>query len=181
MERGVPMLFRKAGLSDVDAVSAVYEAIHDREEAGQVTTGWIRGVYPTAAVARAAVAAGDLFVAEEDGRVIAAARINRVQGEEYLRAAWQYTAPPEQVMVLHTLVVWPEAFGKGVGTRFVNFYEEYAAAHRCPFLRLDTNARNVAARALYQKLGYREASVVDCVFNGIPGVQLVCLEKRLAL
>ena len=44
---------------------------------------------------------------------------------------------------------------------------------------MDTNAINTAARALYKKLGYREACVVPCAFNGIPDVQLVCLDKRL--
>ena len=44
---------------------------------------------------------------------------------------------------------------------------------------MDTNARNRAARALYKKLGYEEVSIVPCTFNGIAGVQLVCLEKKL--
>lgn len=44
---------------------------------------------------------------------------------------------------------------------------------------MDTNARNAAARRLYAGLGYWEAGIVPCVFNGIPDVQLVCLEKYL--
>ena len=32
---------------------------------------------------------------------------------------------------------------------------------------------------LYKKLGYKEVSIVPCVFNGIPDVNLVCLEKHL--
>ena len=44
---------------------------------------------------------------------------------------------------------------------------------------MDTNARNLAARRLYKHLGYLEAGIVSCVFNGIPDVQLVCLEKLL--
>lgn len=32
---------------------------------------------------------------------------------------------------------------------------------------------------LYARLGYREAGIVPCVFNGIKGVGLVCLEKKL--
>ena len=48
-----------------------------------------------------------------------------------------------------------------------------------PFLRMDTNVKNTAARRLYARLGYREAGAVSCCFNGIPGVQLVCLEKTL--
>ena len=44
---------------------------------------------------------------------------------------------------------------------------------------MDTNEKNVRARALYAKLGYQEPGVVSCTFNGIPGVRLVCLEKKL--
>jgi ribosomal protein S18 acetylase RimI-like enzyme len=44
---------------------------------------------------------------------------------------------------------------------------------------MDTNARNAAARSLYRKLGYREIAVVPTVFNGIPDVMLVLLEKHL--
>ena len=82
-------------------------------------------------------------------------------------------------MVLHTLVIAPEYAGQGFGSRFVAFYESYAARHGCTWLRMDTNVRNTAARALYKKMGYTEASVIPCTFNGIEGVDLVCLEKRL--
>ena len=80
---------------------------------------------------------------------------------------------------LHTLVVDPAEKGRGCGTEFVNFYEEMGKATARPFLRMDTNEKNRAARALYHKLGYREAGIVPCEFNGICGVGLVCLEKTL--
>ena len=76
------------------------------------------------------------------------------------------------------LVVDPAAKGRGCGTEFVNFYEEMGKATARPFLRMDTNEKNRAARALYHKLGYREAGIVPCEFNGICGVGLVCLEKN---
>lgn len=41
------------------------------------------------------------------------------------------------------------------------------------------NARNTVARSFYRKLGYREIAVVPVTFNGIPGVDLVLLEKYL--
>ncbi|KXB66199.1 hypothetical protein HMPREF1863_01148 [Aedoeadaptatus coxii] len=44
-------------------------------------------------------------------------------------------------------------------------------------MRLDTNAKNVRARRMYKTLGYREIGIVDTTFNGIPGVELVLLEK----
>ncbi len=172
-------MIRCAAWSDLDAVSQIYNDIHDREEAGLATTGWVRGIYPTRTTAEQALELGDLFVLEEDGKVLAAARINQTQGKEYARAKWRSEATPEQVMVLHTLVVSPAAMGMGLGTSFVDFYEDYARTHGCRFLRMDTNERNTIARTLYKKLGYSEADVVSCVFNGIKDVRLVCLEKAL--
>lgn len=79
----------------------------------------------------------------------------------------------------HTLVVDPQIAGHGYGRAFVAFYEQYAKKHGCPYLRMDTNAINTAARRFYAKLGFRESGIVGCTFNGIPGVRLVCLEKKL--
>ena len=172
-------MFRKATAEDVEQISEIYEAIHTENEAGRMTTGWIRGVYPSRKTAEDSVRCNDMYVEEEDERIVAAARINQEQVAEYADADWKYEAPESEVMVLHTLVVSPKEQGKGYGTRFVAYYENYAREHGCSYLRMDTNERNCSARALYKKLGYREASVVPCEFNGIPDVQLVCLEKKL--
>lgn len=172
-------MFRKATMNDVDAIAAIYAEIHTEEESGRATTGWQRAIYPTRKTAEDSVALGDMFVAEQDGAIVAAARINREQVDVYADAPWEYGAGDDEVMVLHTLVVSPTVKGRGVGSAFVAFYEQYARENGCPVLRMDTNERNLAARALYKKLGYREAGVMPCVFNGIPGVGLVCLEKNL--
>ena len=121
----------------------------------------------------------NLFVYEEEGRVLAAAVINQTQVDAYTDGKWTYPARDDEVMVLHTLVVEPTAGGRGIGRAFVAFYEHYAREHGCTVLRMDTNAKNAAARRLYQKLGYGEPDIVPCTFNGIPGVQLVLLEKKL--
>lgn len=173
-----PLSFRKAGESDAAAVAQIYENIHAAERAGKLSTGWIAGVYPVEDTARAALERDDLFVCEFGG-VVAAAIINRQQVDVYALGKWLYPAKDDEVMVLHTLVVDPEASGRGVGSAFVDFYEDYARKNGCTVLRIDTNARNLRARAMYAKLGYREAGTVPCVFNGIPDVQLVLLEKKL--
>ena len=172
-------MIRKATREDIPAVEALYDEIHTREEAGEVTTGWIRGVYPTRATAQAALARDDLFVLCEDGLVRGTAIINQIQVDVYAGAPWQYSAPDDRICVLHTLVIDPACAGRGLGTRFVAFYEDWARAHGCPELRMDTNARNSIARAFYKGLGYREIAVVPTTFNGIPGIDLVLLEKNL--
>lgn len=171
--------FRKAVEEDLPAIAAIYDAILTDEEAGKTVIGWKRGVYPTADTARGALDAGDLFVLEKDGVIAASARLNHIQVPEYAMADWACDAPDEKIFVLHTLTVDPALAGQGLGSAFVEFYEKTAREKGCTCLRMDTNERNAAARRLYAHLGYREAGIVPCCFNGIEGVRLVCLEKLL--
>ena len=172
-------MIRKAGIKDLDAVDCLYQEIHDAESAGLITTGWIREIYPVKATAEAALERGDLFVLEEDGRILGSGIINQLQVDVYESAPWKYQAPDEQVCVLHTLVISPAARGKGYGREFIRFYEAYALRHGCLELRIDTNERNLAARAMYSKYGYQEIDIVPTTFNGIAGVNLVLLEKQI--
>lgn len=191
-------MIRKATAEDIPAVAAIYEAILQREEQGELVIGWQRGVYPTEETARQALAAGTLYVMEEEpqeedegrhskdhhstaGRpaIVAAAKIDRQQVDVYADCDWKYPAKDSEVLVLHTLVVDPKESGRGHGRAFVAFYEQLARELGCKCLRMDTNERNRAARRLYSRLGYREAGILPCRFNGIEGVNLVTLEKSL--
>lgn len=96
---------RKALASDLDAVAAIYDRVHDAQDSGQLTTGWIRGVYPTRATAQAALDRGDLFVALLDGAAAGTAILNQVQVDVYAGVPWRYDVPDSDVMVLHTLVI----------------------------------------------------------------------------
>ena len=110
-------------MRDLERIAQIYEEIHDAEEAARATIGWVRGVYPTRRTAQESIRKGDMFVEEADGRIVAAAKINREQVPEYAGAAWSVDAPEDQIMVLHTLVVSPSESGRGRGTAFVRFYE----------------------------------------------------------
>ena len=172
-------MIRKAALQDLDAVELIYDGIHDAEEAGLITTGWKRTIYPVRATAEAALARDDLFVLEDGSRIIGSAIINRIQGNVYAGAPWENQVPDDQVCVLHTLVISPAVHGKGYGHEFIFFYEAYARSLGCTELRIDTNKRNHAAQAMYANLGYKKIATVPTVFNNIPGVDLVLLEKKI--
>ena len=62
------LTFRKAAASDLDAVTAIYDRLHAQEDAGRVTIGWVTGVYPIRFDAEQALARGDLYVCESEGR-----------------------------------------------------------------------------------------------------------------
>lgn len=172
-------MIRLAMKSDISEVAKIYEKIFELEAEGKAHTGWRRNIYPTEKTAMDAYEKEELFVLEEDGRILAAARINQEQEPVYANCDWSYEVPDSSVMVLHTLVVDPDEAGSGLGSRFVRFYEDFALKHGCRYLRMDTNAINTAARALYKKLGYIERGIISCDFNGIRNAGLVCLEKKL--
>ena len=184
---------RKATPEDIPAIEAIYDEIHDREAAGETTTGWLRDVYPVRKTAEDAVARGDMFVQEigsqadgsksdggqSGGRIVGTGIINQIQVDVYADGDWQYPAEDNEVMVLHTLIISRKTEKKGLGKQFLDYYEAFALENGCRYLRLDTNARNKAARAFYKKHGYTEIGIVPTVFNGIPGVDLVLIEKKL--
>lgn len=172
-------MFRKAVPGDLDQIAAIYDAIHTEEESSRATIGWIRAIYPTRQTADDAIQAGEMYVAEEEGRIVASAKIDQAQVDVYADAPWSRDDAPDAVLVLHTLVVDPSYKGRGCATRFVHFYEDLGRKRSCTALRMDTNERNAAARSLYAGLGYQEVGIVSCDFNGIPGIRLVCLEKLL--
>ena len=115
------MHFIKATSGHIDAIAAIYGRIIDAQEQGRLTVGWQRGVYPTRQTALDALGRGDLFVCVDGGQVAAAAIINRIQVPVYAEVGWLYHAGPDEVMVLHTLVVDPLMAGRGYGTAFVAF------------------------------------------------------------
>ena len=174
-------MIRKATDNDIANIAAIYDLILKQEEKGLTSIGWQRGVYPTEDTAIQGVLRGDMFVYEDEKshNISAAAIINHIQVPSYADGNWSIEADDDEVLVLHTLVVNPKEAGKGIGTAFVDFYEQTAKEKDCKTLRMDTQAKNAAARKLYRKLGYTEIGIVPCDFNGIEGIQLVLLEKLI--
>ena len=170
---------RKATKADFDTILEIYHKIHTEEENGRATTGWIRGIYPEAQTINDALARDDLFIAETDGKITVSAILNQLQVDVYAGAAWQFPAHDNQVMVMHTLVVDPDQKGKGLGKTMETFYENYALQNGCHFLRIDTNVKNISARNFYKKLGFKEIGLAPCTFNGLEGIDLVLLEKKI--
>lgn len=69
-------MIRKATTADLASVLSLYEEMHDAQEAGLICTNWKRGVYPSRTTAVSALERGDLFVMEENGRIIGSGIIN---------------------------------------------------------------------------------------------------------
>ncbi|MGN0282923.1 MAG: GNAT family N-acetyltransferase, partial [Prevotella sp.] len=160
-------MIRKATKRDLQQIVAIYDAIHDEEEAGTMCVGWMRNVYPTKSTAEEALGRDDLFVYEKDGAVLGSAIINRQQLDCYGKAKWTIKAEDKDVMVLHTLTISPSSARNGIGHEFVSFYEEYARNNHATVLRIDTQEQNTVARRFYAKLGFKETDIIKTPFQGL--------------
>ena len=58
------LIFRKADTGDLEQIVGIYSRNHDEEEAGRISTGWKRDIYPTRKTAEDAIDAGEMFVLE---------------------------------------------------------------------------------------------------------------------
>ena len=173
-------MIRRARAEDVDATARIYEALMDREEAGQGATNWKRDVYPTRETARRAQEAGWLYVKEDGaGGICASMILNHEQPPCYRDADWQVTAAPENVLVLHTLCVDPACAGRGIGREMVRFALSHARETGMRAVRLDTFEGNAPARALYAGLGFRLAGRADVLHEGVIPETLVLFEKEV--
>ncbi|MBQ4160262.1 MAG: GNAT family N-acetyltransferase, partial [Clostridia bacterium] len=119
------MIFRKAIKEDIENIAAIYAGVCACDAQRLTQVGWRRNIYPTKLTAETALARDDLFVAEQDGEIVGTAIINQVQVDVYAGAGWSVDAAADEVMVLHTLAISPNAFGRGYGKALVAFYEQY--------------------------------------------------------
>ena len=172
-------MFRPASAADIPGIVTIYDAILDQEEHGPVYTNWQRGKYPTAATARKALAAGTLYVLEEDGFLSGVVNLNGIQLPEYNAIPWSLPAVPEEVAVIHTLCIHPARAGRGLARRMVAFCEVEARRQGKTVMRLDTWEGNLPANRMYPALGYRFAGAAEFFFQGFIREILNCYEKAL--
>ena len=173
------MNIRPATAADIPAITAIYDAILDREEAGPVYTNWQRGKYPTTDTARQALDAGTLYVGEENGFLWGVVNLNGIQLPEYDVIPWTIPAERDWVAVIHTLCIHPAASGQGRAKQMVAFCEEESRRQGKTVMRLDTWEGNLPANRMYPALGYRYAGAAEFFFQGFIREILNCYEKVL--
>lgn len=74
---------------------------------------------------------------------------------------------------IYSVVVAPAARGQGLGDRLVACAERAARTEGSHRLRLEVRCENVAARALYQRRGYRQVAALNHYYeDGADGLRL---------
>lgn len=149
-------LLRPATAADIDAVVALIDAAYRH----YVPLLGGRRPRPMDDDQPARVAAGELFVLEEDGRLLGAMTMQ---------------IEPEAVHIFN-LAVAPEAQGRGLLHALLDFAEATARRERRPKLTLFTNVAMTRNRAIYAHLGFVE--VAEQVTPA--GYHIVFLERPVA-
>lgn len=172
-------MIRLACADDLDAVDAIYDAILTLEEAARILHNLAAGKYPTldhAAVPWRSTPSG---WPGEDGKYYGTFILNGIQLPEYAQIPWQFQAPPDQVAVIHTLMVHRTGLA---GARAGNWSPSVRRRSRRQgksVIRLDTPEGNTPANLMYARLGYRLAGAAEFFFQGFIHEILNCYEKKL--
>ena len=77
---------KASGYLDYVSGEEIYDEICDAQDEGKLAVSWIKGIYPTEDTAMAALKRDDLFVIEEDSKIIGTGIINQKQMDAYYGA-----------------------------------------------------------------------------------------------
>lgn len=164
---------KKATIGQLDEITAVYlRSKKDLDENGLLQ--W-DDHYPGREYFEEQIGYGDLYCLYSDGELSGAVTLNTWQAAEWSEIPWKY----DEELVVHALFLDPMKQGKGLGTRFLEKCEEYAAENGYLSIRLDAYARNEGANYLYEKMGYVYRGSVYFTSKPEGHQEYRCYEKSL--
>ena len=147
------MTFQVADKQMYDQVIALYARVIESLSRDNINIYWDLETYPSRAYFSQAIEAGELFVALDGQRVIAAAVLDHKARPEYADVPFGVSASDDQVRLMHVLGVSPEVRGRGVATFMLEQMKELCRARGFLALRLDALLCNAPACALYRRAG----------------------------
>ncbi|WP_102029330.1 GNAT family N-acetyltransferase [Salirhabdus sp. Marseille-P4669] len=107
--------------------------------------------YPLAAHYEGDIKESNLFVYEEDNRILGVACISNYGHQEYNDINWTYNGP---YYCIKRLAVDPKTRGKGIALKFYQAAEEIALENGVHLIRTDTYSKNKGAVKLFEKANY---------------------------
>jgi ribosomal protein S18 acetylase RimI-like enzyme/predicted nucleotidyltransferase len=128
--------------------------------------------YPTREIFLADIAAGSLYAARINGRIVGIVGLDENQFSEWQKQDW--TDTNGKPLVVHRICIATNFQGQGIAKKLMRFAEDYAGKNGCTSIRLDAFAGNPISLGLYDSLGYRRCGT----FKGYQG-NCYCFEKLL--
>ena len=151
-----------ASSEDVKSVGILYDNVNEyfEKNINYCYPNWQKGKYPTIADAPRAFEKEALYVLKADKRIAGSVIIDNIQHPEYKKIPWTLQIPDEDVMAndvmtIHTLAVEPDYRNHGIGESLIRFSIDFCKNSGAKTIRLDTHYKNIPARRLYEKCGFK--------------------------
>lgn len=144
-------MIRKALLKDIDELLKITKAcaIH------MVNKGiyqW-NEFYPNKKAFINDLERNELYVLEENYKLIGCVTISTFMDEEYIPTHW--LTPNENNIYIHRLAIHPKYQGKGFAQKLMDFAEGYAKKNYFISIRLDTFSQNTKNLKFYELRNYK--------------------------
>lgn len=94
----------------------------------------------------------ELFVLEEQGKILGIIVLTPQIDEEYISVQW--LTPGGNNLYVHRLATHPVTWGKGYGQKLMDFAEKLALEQGFESVRLDTFSQNKRNQKFYESRGY---------------------------
>jgi len=162
---------RPAGLEDLETVMIIVKKAVQRMNEQRINQ-W-DDVYPDSSILKHDIQKQQMYVISEAGTINGIITLNEDQSEGYEKIPWKYAG---EVLVVHRLTIHPRYQGKKLASCLMGFAEEFAVSKGYSTIHLDAFTNNPAAVGLYEKMGYRNAGIIE-FRKGL----FYCFEKSLLM
>ncbi|MGN0633233.1 MAG: GNAT family N-acetyltransferase [Oscillospiraceae bacterium] len=147
-------MLKIAECSDISKIQKYYKYVADNTENMDKYGRWIYGQHPTDDMIEGYIVDGDMYFAEENGMVIAAAAVTFFQNTDYHSVQWNVDAKDDEVAVIHILCIHPKKQGCGLAKKIVKEITDLAKTRHMKAVRLDALSCNTPAHKLYEDSGF---------------------------
>lgn len=147
-------MVRQAAKDEKEKVIKFYDVVIEANNKAQINLRWQKNIHPSHKLLIDSVDNGELFIYEENERILGACIMNKKFNESYALISWGIDAENCEIGVIHVFAVHPDCFRKGIGEKFLNGLKECAVKHKIKTIRLDVFKINTPAVKLYEKLGF---------------------------
>ena len=159
------MMIKRANPDQYQDVRSFYFKVIDGIAELPYGAGWKKDIYPAPEFLQESIQAGDLYIAEESGEIIAAMVLNHRSNDGYKQVEWQTLAEDSEVMLIHALGVDTPHTCKGIGRQMVEFAIRTAREQGQKVIRLDVLKGNLPAAKLYTGIGFQYLQTVTMFYE----------------
>ena len=175
----IKKMLKRAENKDIIRIEEYYRYVADNTENMDKYGRWVYRQYPTDNMIESYIADGNMFFAEEDETIIAAAAVTFFQNDDYHCVKWNVEAKDDEVAVIHILCIHPNKQGCGLAKKIVNEIIDMAKTKCMKAVRLDALSCNTPAHRLYEGLGFIKCGICNWYASNTGNIDFYLYELTL--